>query len=89
MRHQSPTKPNFGTNFAHNVNFPGNLGELTGIVYGHNGRCRNPTKLIFGTDFVHNVNFPGNLGELTGIVFDQSGSLSCVDLWNSIEIFQK
>ena len=33
---QNPTKLIFGTNFAHNVNFPGNLLELTGIVFGQN-----------------------------------------------------
>ena len=34
---QNPAKLIFGTNFAHNVNFPGNLLELTGIVFGQNG----------------------------------------------------
>ena len=37
VRLQNPTKLIFGTNFAHIVNFPGNLGELTGIVFGQNG----------------------------------------------------
>ena len=37
VRGQNPTKLIFGTDFADNVNFPGNLGELTGIVFGQNG----------------------------------------------------
>ena len=37
VRLQNPTKLIFGTNFAHNVNFPGKLGELTGLILGQNG----------------------------------------------------
>ena len=34
---QNPTKLIFVTNFPHKVNFPGNLLELTGIVFRQNG----------------------------------------------------
>ena len=34
---KNPAKLVFGTNFAHNVNFPGNLGDLTGIAFFQNG----------------------------------------------------
>ena len=37
VKRQNPTELIFGTDFAHNVNFPGNLGELTGIVFGQSG----------------------------------------------------
>ena len=34
---QNPTKLIFGTNFAHNINFSGYLGELTGTAFDQNG----------------------------------------------------
>ena len=37
---QNPTKLIFGTNFPHNVNFSGNLGELKGIAFDQNGVLR-------------------------------------------------
>ena len=33
VRFQNPTESIFGTNFAHKVNFPAYLGELTGIFF--------------------------------------------------------
>ena len=37
VKPQNPTKLIFGPIFAHNVNFPGKLGELTETILGQNG----------------------------------------------------
>ena len=37
VKPQNPTKLIFGPIFAHNVNFPGKLGELTETILGQDG----------------------------------------------------